>query len=206
MGLLDLLNGMQGGSGSQGQGAPSGNGSGGIPPWMIAALGLLAQKAMTGGLGNMLGSAPGGGATRGDPGADPRGSSGGLADILGGLLGGGTQPGATAGAGNGLGGLLGGAAAGGALSGGLRKLLGDLEQNGQSDAVKSWVGNGANQSISKSDLAQAVGMDDIDAVAKQTGMPSDQVLSALHEHLPEVVNRLTPQGRLPTDHEASRWV
>ena len=72
--------------------------------------------------------------------------------------------------------------------------------------TKSWVGNGANQSISKSDLAQAVGMDDIDAVAKQTGMPSDQVLSALHEHLPEVVNRLTPQGRLPTDHEASRWV
>ena len=204
MGLLDMLNGMQNESGSK-QATPSGSGSGGMPPWMMAALGLLAYKAMKGGgLGNMLGGAPGG-TGRVDPAANPPASGGGLGDILGGILGGG-QTGGAPGAGNKLGGLLGGAAAGGVLNGGLRHLLGDLEQNGQGDAVKSWIGTGENRSISKGDLAQAVGSEDIDAVARHTGMPREQVLSALSEHLPEVVNQLTPAGRLPTDQEASRWV
>jgi uncharacterized protein YidB (DUF937 family) len=206
MGLLDMLNGMQNGSGNQRQAAPSGNGSGGMPPWMMAALGLLVYKATKGGgLGNMLGGATGG-TTPVDPGADPRSSGGGLADIVGGLLGGGARSGTTPDGGNFLSGLLGAGAAGGVLSGGLRNLLGDLEQNGHSDAVHSWVGTGANQSISKSDLAKAVGMDDLDAVAQQTGMPREEVLSALSKHLPEFINQMTPDGRLPTEQEASRWV
>jgi uncharacterized protein YidB (DUF937 family) len=43
-------------------------------------------------------------------------------------------------------------------------------------------------------------------VAQQTGMPRQQVLSTLSEHLPEFINQMTPDGRLPTDDEASRWV
>jgi len=46
----------------------------------------------------------------------------------------------------------------------------------------------------------------IDAVAQQTGMPREQLLSELSEHLPEFVDQLTPDGRLPTEQEASRWV
>ena len=105
-----------------------------------------------------------------------------------------------------LGGLLGGGAAGSVLNGGLKNLLGDMEGNGQGEAVKSWVGTGANQPITPDDLARAVGIDDIDAVAKQTGMPREQVLSALSEHLPEFINQLTPNGRLPSEQEASRWL
>jgi uncharacterized protein YidB (DUF937 family) len=37
-------------------------------------------------------------------------------------------------------------------------------------------------------------------------MPRDQVLAELTEHLPKTVDSLTPQGRLPSEHEASRWV
>lgn len=148
-----------------------------------------------GGLGNVLGGMLGGGRTGG--------SSGGLGDLLGGAMGGGGQSG---GLGNILGGLLGGAAAGGALNGGLRSLLGDIENNGHGDAVKSWVGTGENQAIAPNDLAKAVGIDDIDAVAQQTGMPREQLLSELSQHLPEFVNQLTPDGRLPTDQESSRWV
>jgi uncharacterized protein YidB (DUF937 family) len=193
MGLLDILNGMQ--NGSRGQVQPGSSGSGGMSPWMIALLGLLAHKAIkNGGFGNVLGSAPGGGA-----------SGGGLGDILGGVLGGGARAGGMPGGGI-LGGLLGGAATGGLLNGGLRNVIGDLERNGHGDAVRSWVGPGANQSIPESDLASAVGIDDIDAVAQQTGMPREQVLSSLSEHLPEFVNQLTPDGRLPDDQEASTWV
>ena len=103
-------------------------------------------------------------------------------------------------------GLLGGGAAGSVLNGGLRNLLGDLEANGQGEAAKSWVGTGDNQPIAQNDLAKAIGIDDIDAVAKQTGMPREQVLSALNEHLPEFINQLTPNGRLPSEQEASRWL
>jgi len=112
---------------------------------------------------------------------------------------------ASGGLGNILGGLLGGNA-GSVLNGGLRNLVGEMEENGQGRAAQSWVGTGPNQAISPTDLANALGSADIDAVAKQTGMPREQLLSQLSQHLPELVNQLTPDGRLPTDHEAnSRW-
>ena len=167
-------------------------------------------EASSGGLGDLLGGMLGGGAPAGRP-SDPRAttqaSSGGLGDLLGGLMGN-TQamPGGLGGMLGGLlGGAAGGAAAGGALNGGLRSLLEDMEQNGQGDAARSWVSNGPNKSLAPRDLASAIGADDIDAVSQQTGMPRDQMLSMLSEHLPDLVNQLTPNGRLPSDSEASRW-
>jgi uncharacterized protein YidB (DUF937 family) len=214
MGLMDILTGMQNGPRGQRQPEPPGSASGGgMSPWMMALLGLLAYKAIKGGgLENMLGG------NTGRPMPDPRttgapGGGGGLGDLLGGMFGGGARPGAgTGGGGMGgglggiLGGLLAGGAAGGLLNSGLKNLVGDLEQNGQGETARSWIGTGENQPISESDLANAVGLDDIDAVAQQTGMPREQVLSSLSEHLPEFVNQLTPEGHLPTDQEAERWV
>ena len=112
MGLLDVLTGMQNGPrGPRGPSAGSPPAQGGMSPWMMALLGLLAYKAVKGGgLGNMLGGA-------GAPQQDPRGSSagGGLGDLLGGMLGGANTGGnyAPPGSGGGLGGLLGGLLAGG---------------------------------------------------------------------------------------------
>jgi uncharacterized protein YidB (DUF937 family) len=226
MGLLDILNGLQNGPPGMRPGTPAPSGSSGsMSPMMMALLGLLAYKAIKGGglenmlrggtpaqpqepapaspdsggggLGDILGGILGG--AKSNPGAP---SSGGLGDILGGMLGGGNA----GGLGNVLGGLLGGGNAGNALNGGLRNLVSDMQQNGQGGAVQSWVGNGPNQAISPADLAKALGSDDIDAVAKQTGMSRDQLLAQLSQHLPEFVNKLTPDGRLPTDHEAkSHW-
>jgi len=232
MGLLDILNGMQNGPGGARQPEPAGKSGGGMPTWMIALLSLLAYKAIKGGglenmlpgggnrqqvpetrtadqggggLGDILGGMLGGGAARqGTP-----SGGGGLGDLLGGILGGNSRQANAGGGGLGdlLGPLLGGAAAGGALNGGLRKMIEDMQQNGQGDAVKSWVGGGVNQSVAPNDLAQAIGLDDIDAVSRQTGMPREQLLSELSQHLPEFVNQLTPDGRLPSDDEAnSRWV
>ncbi len=226
MGLLDILNGMQNGPGGARPGAPAPAGGGGMSPMMMALLGLLAYKAIKGGgLENMLrgttggqtqapaepGNAGGGGLGGGlgdilggllGGGAAGRPSGGGLGDILGGALAGGA---ASGGLGNILGGLLGGNA-GGMLNGGLRNIVNDMQQNGQGRAAQSWVSNGPNQAVSPTDLASALGAEDIDAVAKQTGMSRDQLLAQLSQHLPELVNQMTPDGRLPTDHEAnSRW-
>lgn len=213
MGLMDILNGMQNGPRGPRKDAPSGGGSGGMSPIMMALLGLLAYKAVKGGgLGNILGGAPASGR---NPQAD---GGGGLGDILGNVLGGGQGGrggapdlgGLLGGAGaGGLGGLLGGLLGGGggnALNNGMRNLLQDLEDNGQGDAVKSWVGRGANQPINPDDLAQAAGTDSIDALAQQSGMSRNDLLSGLSQHLPELVDQLTPDGRMPTDQEASRWV
>ena len=154
-----------------------------------------------GGLSDILGGMFGGGR----PGMAPAGQTGGgLGDLLGGALGGGR--GAQGGLGGILGGLLAGGAAGGVLNGGLRHLVTDMENNGQGDAARSWVGTGENQSLEPDELARAVGLDDIEAVAQQTGLPREQVVSDLSQHLPDFINRLTPDGRLPTDDEASRWV
>jgi uncharacterized protein YidB (DUF937 family) len=212
MGLLDILNGMRNGPGGAPQTQPQ-SGGGGMPTWMMALLGLLAYKAIKGrngaGSERASGSVP---------------SGGGLADILGGLFGNarsGVAPGRSSGGGLGdllgggpqsglggvLGGLLGGGAAGGLLNGGLRNLVADMQRNGQSDAVNSWIGHGENQSLAPSELARAAGLEDIDAVARETGMPREQLVSELSQHLPEFVNQLTPNGRLPTDEEAAQqWV
>ena len=99
----------------------------------------------------------------------------------------------------GLGGLLGGGAAGGGIGGGLNDLLKQFQQNGQGDVAKSWIGTGPNKSISPNDLATALGADRVNAVASFSGMSRSDLLSQLSQQLPNVVDQLTPDGRLPTE-------
>jgi uncharacterized protein YidB (DUF937 family) len=105
-----------------------------------------------------------------------------------------------------LGGLLSGGTAGGVLSAGLGNLIKDLENNGQGQVAKSWVANGPNQEINPESLEAAVGVDTLDQLAKQTGMQRDELLTGLSQHLPNLVDQLTPDGRLPSQEEASRMV
>jgi uncharacterized protein YidB (DUF937 family) len=212
MGLLDVLNGMQ--NGPHGQPTPSsGSGGGGMSPMTMALLGLLAYKAYknSGGLGNILGGSAPAPADGGGRGTSVPAGGGGLGDILGGLFGGGAggpRPGGNLGSviPGGLGGLLGGAAAGNVLSGGLGNLIRDLQNNGQGQVAKSWVGTGPNQEIAPESLEAAVGVDTLDMLAKQTGMKRDDLLEGLSQHLPGLIDHLTPDGRLPTEEEASKMV
>jgi uncharacterized protein YidB (DUF937 family) len=219
MGLSDILNGMLNGPRGQRQPQPSSGGSGGMSPLMMALLGLLAYKALKG-RGGQAGP-PGGTQRPVAPGGTnqpiPSGANapGGLGDILGGLLGGapGRAPAGTTPSGNlndmlrgGLGGLLGGATAGTVLSGGLDNLIKGFQQSGQGNVAQSWVGHGPNQEIAPNDLAQALGGDTLDTLSQQTGMERNDLLAGLSQYLPELVDQLTPHGRLPTDEEASRMV
>ena len=92
------------------------------------------------------------------------------------------------------------------LSGGLENLIKDLQKSGHGRTAQSWVGTGANQDIDPDDLAQALGSDTLDALSRQTGMRRDQLLAGLSQQLPELVDQLTPGGRLPTEEEAGRMV
>jgi uncharacterized protein YidB (DUF937 family) len=201
MGLVDVLNGIQ--NSPRGQrtpagtpGATSGGTSGGMSPMMMAMLGLLAFKAiksLTSGQPSGASARPAG-PTAGSPGtgtgaANPE-TSGGLGDLLKG----------------GLGGLLAGGAAGSVLSGGLNDLLKQFQQNGQGDVAQSWIGRGPNQAISPDNLADALGADRINTLSRFSGMSRDDLLNGLSQQLPNVVDQLTPDGRVPTEEEASRLV
>lgn len=105
-----------------------------------------------------------------------------------------------------LGGLFGGASAGSALSGGLRDLVDRFKQNGQGPAADSWVGTGPNQQLRTDQLEQAIGPDALNTLLAQTGLSREELLSRLTQVLPTAVDKLTPAGRLPTEHEAGRLI
>jgi uncharacterized protein YidB (DUF937 family) len=182
MGLLDVLNGMQ--QGPRGPSTPSAQSSGGMSPMSMAILGLLAWKAIKHLTASQPGTSP---APASQPSAAEAEAGGGLGDVLKG----------------GLGGLLAGGAAGSVISGGLGDLLKQFQQNGQGEAANSWVSPGPNKAISTGDLANALGADQINSLMSQSGLSREELLSGLSQHLPEVVNHLTPDGRLPTESELS---
>lgn len=104
----------------------------------------------------------------------------------------------------GTGGAAGGALSGGALGGGLKDLLDRFSQSGQEDKAKSWVSTGPNKSIAPRELEQSLGEERIQWLVEQTGMPRDQLLAGLSGELPDAIDKLTPNGRIPTDEELSR--
>jgi uncharacterized protein YidB (DUF937 family) len=104
----------------------------------------------------------------------------------------------------GLGGLLAGAGAGSVLSGGLGNLMKEFQDRGHGDVAQSWIGAGPNQAIAPDDLENALGSETLDTIAQQTGMSRSELLAGLSDHLPELVDQLTPNGRLPTHEEAAR--
>ncbi|MGY8704302.1 YidB family protein [Bradyrhizobium sp. 18BD] len=195
MGLLDVLNGMQ--NGPRGQSTPSSQeSSGGMSPMTMAIIALLGWKAFKHLTASQPGAAPqqrsplppptpvntGSSALPGGP-----GEGGGLSDLLKG----------------GLGGLLAGGAAGTVLSGGLGDLLNQLQQGGHGEAANSWVGKGENKAIAPGDLANALGADQIESLSAQSGLSREDLLSGLSQYLPQVIDHLTPDGRLPTESELS---
>jgi len=177
MGLLDILNQLQ--AGPSGQSTTAGEASGaGLSPVMLALLGLVAGKAV--GVGQQApagGEAPTGGLLGGLLGAGGGG--------LGGLLKGG------------LDGLLSGESGASTLGTGLSDLVRQFEQAGHGETINSWIGNGANQAIAPADLAKVIGSDKIDALAAHSGLSSEELLAGFSQHLPDLINKLTPNGRLP---------
>ena len=218
MGLIDILNGMQNGPRGPSQASSSSGKGGGMSPIMMAMLGLLAYKAVKSMGGQPAARTDTGSRLPSGGGATANQQGGGIGDILGGLLGGkpGNVPATNVGANpnaslkdllpGGLGELLGGAAAGTALSGGLGALIKEFQQGGLGQAAQSWIGTGPNQRIASNDLARVLGTDTLDALSKQTGVGREDLLAGLSQHLPDLINQLTPNGRLPTEAEASRIV
>ena len=119
-------------------------------------------------------------------------AQGGLADVLGGLLGqaqGGAQPGEPGGLGALLPVLI-GLVSNNGQTGGLGGLAEKFNQAGLGDVLGSWIGTGPNASITGDQLGSVLGGD-------LMGMSETDAAGQLAQGLPDLIDRLTPQGEAP---------
>lgn len=91
----------------------------------------------------------------------------------------------------------GGGAGGSGGLGGLGGLVSKMQQGGLGDVVGSWVGTGQNMPVQPDQLGAALGNDTISSMAGQLGMNNNDLLGQLSQMLPQVVDKLTPQGQVP---------
>lgn len=153
--------------------------SGGMSPIALAVLGAMAYRTLKGKgrLAEVLGTSQTNPAATGAPGsATTSGAPGGLA----------------------------GALTGGGLAAGLKDLLDRFRQTGHEEKAQSWVSTGANRPIDARELEEALGAERIQWLMEQTGLPKDQLLAGLSTELPGTIDKLTPNGQVPTDSELDR--
>jgi uncharacterized protein YidB (DUF937 family) len=188
MGLLDGLLGQVLGGMAQQRG---GGGGGGLEDLLSQIGGGQRGAPGGGGLGELLNQM--GGGARGAPGG------GGLGDLLNQM--GGGMPTNQAGTGGGMG----GAVLGGLLmialqmlqrNGGLGNVLGRLQEQGYGREADSWVSTGDNAPVSADVIEQIFGRDAIGQAAQQMGLSPEQATGGLAQIFPEIVNEMTPNGRI----------
>src|SRR4029453_12841886 len=83
-----------------------------------------------------------------------------------------------------------------AQSGGLQGLANKFSQSGQGDAFSSWVGLDENQPISSNQIQQALGSDQVRALAARKGVDPALASQFLAEYLPKIVDKLRPKGKV----------
>jgi uncharacterized protein YidB (DUF937 family) len=91
-----------------------------------------------------------------------------------------------------------------AASGGLGGLLAQLQAAGLDDAVRSWVGTGQNQPVQPQDLGDALGKRAVTQMADKAGCSQQDLLSQLAQALPAIIDKLTQDGRVPTQAEINQ--
>ncbi|WP_055045262.1 YidB family protein [Devosia sp. A16] len=130
-----------------------------------------------------------------------------IGEALKGLQGSGTGAGGQAG---GLGGMLGGLGdllsgngSKNVLSGGLGDLLDTFRSSGQKETADSWVTPGVpTKGLSPDEVATAIGEENLAELSQRTGLSREDLLKRLATAIPETVDKMTPDGRLPDEEQA----
>ena len=84
-------------------------------------------------------------------------------------------------------------------NGGIEGILGKFTQAGYAEQAQSWVSPGENQPISADDLRQALGPGQLGQIAQQLGIGQGEAAGGLAAMLPQIIDQMTPQGRVPTN-------
>ena len=92
----------------------------------------------------------------------------------------------------------------GDVLGGLGGLLKQFQEKGLGAAADSWVNTGPNKAVTPDQISKAIDPDIIDALSKRIGLSKEQISQILSQFLPNTIDQLTPEGRLPTRQEIAR--
>lgn len=85
----------------------------------------------------------------------------------------------------------------GAQEGGLGGLIGAFEKNGLGGLASSWVGKGENLPISAEQIQSVLSSGMLADFAARLGVDPQQAAGTLAQVLPQVIDKLTPDGQAP---------
>ena len=82
-------------------------------------------------------------------------------------------------------------------TGGLQGLVENFKGKGLEDIISSWIGTGQNQPISGDQISKVLGGDRLQTIAENAGISREEASGGLASLLPEIIDKLTPTGKLP---------
>ena len=91
------------------------------------------------------------------------------------------------------------------IGGGLGDLLKKLGAGGNQQTVDSWVRPGENEPIAPGQLQNSLGSTTISDLARKAGVSESELLEQLSRVLPGVVDKLTPQGQIPSQYQVDEF-
>ena len=82
-------------------------------------------------------------------------------------------------------------------SGGLSGLVQMFKDKGLGDTISSWISTGENLPVSADQIKHVLGADQIQQISKDVGVSQEEISKGLAGLLPEVIDKLTPEGKVP---------
>jgi uncharacterized protein YidB (DUF937 family) len=91
-------------------------------------------------------------------------------------------------------------------NGGIEGLMSKFNQGGLGEAFTSWVGLGANQSITADQVNKILGSDAVQSLAGSLGIDASKASGFLADYLPKIVDKLTPSGQVGRGGDLSQGI
>ena len=85
--------------------------------------------------------------------------------------------------------------------GGVNEVINKFSNNGLAQQAQSWLSNGPNQTITAEHIQQVFGSNAVQNIASQLGMNTNSAGTAIAQVLPDLINKLSPNGSLPANHQ-----
>ena len=84
---------------------------------------------------------------------------------------------------------------------GLDGIVENFTKGGLGEKISSWIGSGSNLPISADQIKDALGSEKLEALAQKAGVPIEKVSQYLKDMLPDIVDKITPGGKIDEDSE-----
>jgi uncharacterized protein YidB (DUF937 family) len=82
-------------------------------------------------------------------------------------------------------------------TGGLSGLAQMFKEKGLGDPISSWISTGQNMPVSADQIKQALGADKVQEISQNVGVSEEETSTGLASLLPEIIDKLTPDGKVP---------